>query len=1007
MDLILQANLEHQTTPVMSVADLMDRTPKMAPRQPHQNPTIIDHLNITELQQVQARNIIDRHLTPLAMNPETFRTKVKGLPEFQMIDVKMETGTGKTYVYTRTMYELHERFGYNKFIVAVPSLAIKAGAANFLSDSYVMHHFKDACCYGAEIELCLVEPQKKKKKGRQNFPPAVGRFFYGTKRDSKKIYVLLLNTQLLTGSSKLLTRDDYDQMVGDFHIPVDAISDCRPVLIIDEPHRMKRDTDTFKNLISRLHPQLVIRYGATFPKVMVDIVKDKKKKKESVPDYVNLIYDLNACKAFNEVLIKGIAKETPKLPGAAKEEKRVTVVSIDSKAQTAKLKIETESGNREVTVSDSGFDLCQLDEDLRGITFEGIDNGMVCLSNGVELHERDVVFADLYSTSYQEEMIKLALYRHFQAERENFHRTPTRIKTLALFFIDNIESFRGIDDESGHHEGWLKKRFKVLLTEQVKMELQKGGSADYQAFLQATLDHLDDTCAGYFSRDNQDTEERVEEEVRLILHGKKELLSFSKIDGKPNVCRFLFSKWTLKEGWDNPNVFTICKLRSSGSEISKLQEVGRGLRLPVDEVGNRIQDSSFMLNYIVDFTEKQFASQLVAEINGYKSSEENDIEITLTDELMQKIADARQIDANTLFFELVTGRYIDMNRKVLTNRIEDFLLNYPEVNNLSRGRVKDRNVEQKPAKIRKVQFQMLEDLWRKLNHKYILYFDQDIDNQLRTDLPSRIKEDRVFGVQVVSSERTFIEVTENGAEAVKDFAYKFNSSSRFIHYGEFLKRVSQKTDIPINLLHESIANAVKLGVKIEDNMFNEGSKVRFISCINDWKCEKLKGLVRYKKTQYEPKETKLTNADGTLRDDVAVGDIGVNYCPDKPLDKYLYDAIYYDSDIELNNIREDIESVVVYGKIPKKSICIPTVASSNYTPDFMYRVQRKDGQEALFIVLESKGYDSSSGLSEEEKSKVACAKRLYEKMSEEGIDVKFEKQLNTQQVMDIINHLID
>lgn len=1006
MDLLLQANLEHQTTPVMSVADLMDRTSKMAPREAHQNPTIIDHLNITELQQIQARNVIDRRLTPLAMNPETFRTNAKGLPGYQMMDVKMETGTGKTYVYTRTMFELHERFGYNKFIVAVPSLAIKAGAASFLSDSYVMHHFKDACGYGAEIELCLVEPQKKKKKGRQNFPPAVGRFFYGTKRDSKKIYVLLLNTQLLTGSSKLLTRDDYDQMVGDFHVPVDAISDCRPVLIIDEPHRMKRDTDTFKSLISKLHPQLVIRYGATFPKVLVDVVKNKKKKKESVPDYVNLIYELNACKAFNEVLIKGIAKETPKLPGAAKEDKRVTVVSIDTKEKTARFKLESENGSREMTVSDSGFDLCQLDEDLRGITFEGIDKGVVCLSNGVELHERDVVFADLYSTSYQEEMIKLALYRHFQAERENFHRTPTRIKTLALFFIDNIESFRGTDDEQGHHEGWLKKRFKELLKERVQAELLNGGSEEYQAYLKATLEHLDEACAGYFARDNQDTDERIEEEVRLILHGKKELLSFTKKNGQPNVCRFLFSKWTLKEGWDNPNVFTICKLRSSGSEISKLQEVGRGLRLPVDEVGNRIQDSSFMLNYIVDFTEKKFASQLVAEINGYKSPEEEVVEIILTDELMQKIADARQIDVNALFFELVTGKYIDMNRKVLPERIDEFLLNYPEANNLSRGRIKDRDKEPKPAKVRKVKFQMLEDLWRKLNRKYVLYFDQEIEEQLRADLPAKIKEDGVFGVQVVSTERTFIEVTEKGAGAVSDYAYKFNSASRFMPYGEFLKRVSQKTDIPITLLHEAIVKAVNNGVKIDDKMFNEGSKVRLISCINDWKCEKLKGLVRYKKTRYDSQETKLTYADGTLRDDVAVGDIGVNYCPDKPLDNYLYDAIYYDSDIELSNIKENLESVVVYGKIPKKSICIPTVASSNYSPDFMYKIQRKDGQEALYIVIESKGYDNNSGLSEDEKSKIACAKQLYKKMSEEGIDVKFEKQLNTQQVMDIINRLM-
>lgn len=1012
MDLILQANLEHQTAPVISVADIVRRTPKANPSNAHQNPRIINHIDLTELQQVQGRNGIDRRVTPWVPTPETFRTKAKDLPSYQMLDVKMETGTGKTYVYTRTMFELHERFGFNKFIVAVPSLPIKAGAASFMSDPYVMHHFKDACGYGAEIELCLLETQKKKKKGRQNFPPAVGRFFYGNKHDSKKIYVLLMNTQLLTGNSKVLTGNDYDQMAGAFHVPVDAISDCRPVLIIDEPHRMKRDTDTFKSLISKLKPQLVIRYGATFPKVTVPVTKKNpktgklEKKKESVPDYVNLVYDLNACDAFNEVLIKGIATEVPHLPGGDNVDKRVTVVSIDDKAKSAKLRLDIDGGHREMEVTQSGDDLCQLDEDLRGITFEGIDkSGCVCLSNGVVLHERDMIFTDQYSTSYQEEMIKVALYRHFETERANFHRTPTRIKTLALFFIDNITGYR-YRDEQGLHDGWLKTRFKELLKAQVETELTKGGSDEYKAYLKATLDNLEEACAGYFARDNQDSDERVEEEVRLILHGKKELLSFTDKNGRPNVCRFLFSKWTLKEGWDNPNVFTICKLRSSGSEISKLQEVGRGLRLPVDEVGNRIQDSVFMLNYIIDFTERKFASQLEAEINGFKIAEDGTPEIILTAELLQKLADARQIKVTRLKAELLINDYIDEYDKVFPDRLDDFLTNYPEFSKLAKGRIENRNKEQKPAKVRPVQYRLLEDLWHKLNRKYILYFDQEIEDQLRADLPHRIKEDGVFSIQTVTTDRTYLEVTDKGAQTKSTTAYEFNSTGRFMPYNEFLKKVSQKTGIPITVLHEAICKAADNGVAIDDNMFNESSKTRLISSINDWKCEKLQGLVHYKKTEYETLETKLTNADGTLRDEVAVGNIGTNYCSDKPLDNYLYDAIYYDSDIELRNIKADIESVVVYGKIPKKSICIPTVASSNYSPDFMYVVKRKDGSETLNIVIESKGYEGNSKLDLDETSKIACARCLYQKMSEEGINVKFEKQLKTQQVLDIINKLM-
>ena len=149
------------------------------------------------------------------------------------------TGTGKTYVYTRTMFELHKRCGFNKFIIAVPTLPIKAGTASFLTEPEVKRHFQNVCDYNAEIELCLLEPQKQSKKGRQNMPSAVGRFFFGNHHVKNKIYVLLLNTQLLT-NGKLLTRDDYDQMLGEFHLPVDAIANTKPVLIIDEPHRVER-----------------------------------------------------------------------------------------------------------------------------------------------------------------------------------------------------------------------------------------------------------------------------------------------------------------------------------------------------------------------------------------------------------------------------------------------------------------------------------------------------------------------------------------------------------------------------------------------------------------------------------------------------------------------------------------------------------------------------------------------------------------------------------------------
>ena len=274
-----------------------------------------------------------------------------------------------------------------------------------------------------------------------------------------------------------------------------------------------------------------------------------------------------------------------------------------------------------------GESLSEIDADLDGVVIEGITKNSVLLSNGQEKFVGDQFYPDQYSLSYQEGMMDLALMRHFETERENFCREGLPIKTLALFFIDNIESFRGVD---GGNDGWLRLKFLELLKARVEKELTKTNTKEYKEYLKATLANLDDTCAGYFSQDNNDTDENIAKEVNAILHGKKELLSFKDKEGKPNILRFLFSKWTLKEGWDNPNVFTICKLRSSGSEISKLQEVGRGLRLPVDCGGNRISDSAFMLNYIVDFTEKDFANKLVAEINGELENEQKrPLEITI------------------------------------------------------------------------------------------------------------------------------------------------------------------------------------------------------------------------------------------------------------------------------------------------------------------------------------------------------------------------------------------
>lgn len=980
MELKFIGDLSHQKIPVDSVMQVLKKSVITARTGAHRNPEILGSLPLSEVSNLKAINGI-----------REFFNITSGKEEgYQMMDVKMETGTGKTYVYTKTIYEMHKEFGYNKFIIAVPTLPIKAGTASFISDAVVKKHFRDDCGYKAEIELCQLEPQKQKKKGRLNFPTPVGRFFYGDCHEKNKIYVLLMNSQLLS-SGKLLTREDYDQMVGDFHRPVDAIRDTRPVLIIDEPHRIKRDSDTFKKFITNLGPQLLIRYGATYP----EIGTGKRKRK----DYNNLVYDLNARKAFEDILIKGVAKEHVKMPGGKTANKMVEVTTITKTDVTFHYKLEGKADK--VYTLTAGQSLQVMDDDFGRLYIDNIKKSEVELSNGVVVHKDDKFYPDQYSSSYQEAMIDTALQRHFETEREMFRHYPTRIKTLALFFIDSVESYRG-----ENNDGWLQVTFKRLLRKWLELELAKNNTEEYAEYLQASLDDVDATCAGYFAKDNSDSDEAVAQEVKDILHGKKELLSCKSKDGKWNVRRFLFSKWTLKEGWDNPNVFTICKLRSSGSEISKMQEVGRGLRLPVDEEGNRIVNKEFMLNYIVDFTEKDFADKLIKEINGDSVDERPE---KITDEDLTRVATIRETNADDLFDELRAKKYITRTMEVIAENSMAFFDEYPEFL-AGKPRIKDRN---KPSKdrigIRKAQFEEIRNLWGILNRKYVLFFEKNIDDELCKALPKLIKNEGVFAHEVVETKRTFLQAGDKDVALTEGTATQITLTGRHLTYNEFLKRASKLTCIPIEKLHGVFVEAYNNGGTLDDEMFNENSLTRLVSTIESWKSEYLQGLVRYKKANYLSGKTALTNEDGTVCDDVAQGLIGKIREGDHVTlsKKYLYDSLVYDSDLERKNIMtSDIAEVVVYGKIPSTSICIPTVASSNYSPDFMYVVKRTDGTQELNVVIETKAYDKKTQISPDEKIKIHCAKQFFEDMKADGYTVHFHEQTNSTAVKQILEGLL-
>ena len=307
MELILQTELPHQQKAVDAVSEVFTGVNWENPSYFYQNPRLDFRSealkkNIASIQQQNLRQDEPRQVTvgEAALH----------------LDIKMETGTGKTYVYTHTIFELHKRYGINKFIIVVPTLPIKEGAKQFLRDEYVRRHFADTCSYGCTIELGVLEAMKA-KKGKKFFPGVVRSFVEGSNLTTDRIYVLLTNMHLLT-NAKVLKDDDYGTETEGFYRPFDALKATRPFVIIDEPHRFAKGQQAFQAIVNELEPQCLIRYGATFP----EVTSGRGKNKVTVKDYNNLLYNLDACDSFNMGLIKGIAKEhLNRFPGEGKNKK--------------------------------------------------------------------------------------------------------------------------------------------------------------------------------------------------------------------------------------------------------------------------------------------------------------------------------------------------------------------------------------------------------------------------------------------------------------------------------------------------------------------------------------------------------------------------------------------------------------------------------------------------------------------------------------------------------------
>lgn len=880
-----------------------------------------------------------------------------------IIDIMMETGTGKTYTYTKTIFELNKEYGIFKFIVVVPTLSIKAGTIDFLKSDSSREHFKEQ--YGKTLHLHIVESQKNGKSKKSFIPPAVTSFVNGGNFEKNSIQVMIINAGMI--NSETMQKSSDKGLFDKYTVPFDALGATKPFMIIDEPHKFGKSSKTWEN-IQKMKPQFILRYGATFQ------------------EYENLIYTLTAVDSFNRNLVKGVIGHITEFESG----KNAIVKFVNSDGKEASFELTENEKKKTVTVA-KNESLKKIHSEMTDLTIENLNLSTVVLSNGLELKKGDKLNPYSYAEKLQESMIQKAIKHHFEIEKDLLTR-EVKIKPLTLFFIDNIEEYR-------NENGYIRKTVEQFIEAEIKELLKTEKDIFYKSYLEKTLLDISLTHAGYFSIDNSEKDEAIEKEINEILHDKQAMLDLE------NPRRFIFSKWTLREGWDNPNVFQICKLRSSGSEISKLQEVGRGLRLPVNEYGNRVKDEQFYLNYFVDFTESDFVDKLVSEINeksGAISIET--IPEKLSDIMIKKICELYETTEEELLDLFDKNNVVTRTNSFKEGGFDFIKTNYTRIfEGVNSNKVRKATDPKKKIVVRTEKYQELKDLWEKLNEKVILEYKFDNEagfKKLFTDFLKAQKGN--FIVDGINEKISKVEIKDNKAivnEPESVYGRKTATIST-MKYSNFLKELSKILNINIKTVHQSIIDS-----ETDINTFLNTTTLRIIKQSFDYYLMANaidKFSIEYKKVSNNIHPTKLTDEKGKVLKEISASDIGVLFSEDKVADSYFFEELYFDSDLEKTNIKTEIKEVIVFTKIPKNSIKIPVAGGKSYSPDFAYVLKFKDGEQKLHFIVETKDVNSKDGLRDEEKFKIKHAEKFFDGK----VKIQFQTQFSNNKIVDLIKEIV-
>lgn len=923
------------------------------------------------------------------------------------LDVEMETGTGKTYVYIKTMFELNKQYGWSKFIVVVPSIAIREGVQK--SFQMMQDHFMEQ--YGKKARFFVYN--SKNLTDIDNFS------------SSADLSVMIINVQAFNARGKDARRIRMELDEFGSRKPIDVIQANRPIVILDEPQKMGGEKT--QESLKEFNPLFTLNYSATHK------------------EHHDLVYVLDALDAYRMKLVKKIEVkgfDIKNLRGTDGYLFLEDIVISPNKPPMARLEFEigySKSINREtriVGVDDDLYALSKGMEQYQGYHINDIDpiKGLLTFTNGIEVHTGEVL-GDVSEKDIRRVQIRETIRSHFEKEKELYGRG---IKTLSLFFIDKVENYRKYDDDGNEINSEYGQMFEEEYTSILNEYLTLFGTP-YEQYLKRIDVHS--THAGYFSIDKKG--HKVDSSLKrgtdisddesayeLILKDKERLLSLD------NPVRFIFSHSALREGWDNPNVFQICTLKHGGdSTTNKRQEVGRGLRICVNNTGDRmdehvlgteVQDIN-KLTVIASGGYKDFVSSLQEEIKDdlYERPTKATPEyfagkrLKLGDDMFTVTED----QAHAIYFYLAKNDYIDEDGHVtdkyradaennvlapLPDKVKDIAEGvHALVNGIFDEHALDGMIEDGHAT--KIQENALNDnfykkefqtLWNYINHKwsYTVHFDSaELINKSIAHI-----DDKLFVAQLqytvtkgTQGEDWKADTVKSRSGFVAEKTHTFNldrGETSQVKY-DLIGKIGAGT----HLTRRTVAAILK-GISPVKFAMYKNSPEEFISkvvkLINEEKATMIVDDITYNKT------------DGTYDSSIFTAEKNKDFSKAYLAKKNVQDYVFADGTAEKSierKLAEDMDlddKVVVYAKLPR-GFQIPTPVG-NYAPDWAIAFQ-KGTVKHIYFIAETKGSMESMDLRPIEQAKIKCAKKLFNEISTD--DVVYDQVDSYQHLLDIMNVL--